>query len=119
MGYVSGVIFNLKGSNFYTLSHAFLFLFGLGLPVILSAVEMRTPDVTQTGGLLLCSLLMYLSVLLLVKTMQCVRVSVVLSLSFGLLMAVTTVYSTVWDSLSLGAILVGMFLIIRAEFDSL
>ena len=106
LGYVNSELFKLKDSNTYAIAHQFIFLCSIGFPIFFPASKLIVPSIFQWIVMIVCGLLLLVSILLTIKLMQTARVSVVMGITSGLLMAGTASYIYFIDYV--GAILIGV-----------
>jgi len=90
-GYVNSELYKLKSSSTYAITHQFVFLSSIALPVFFPAAKLIVPSFIQWLVMIICGLLMLVTVVLTVKLMQSARVSVVMGVLSGILMIGTTV----------------------------
>lgn len=106
LGYVNSELFKLKDSNTYAIAHQFIFICSIGFPIFFPASKLIVPSIFQWIVMIVCGLLLLVSILLTIKLMQTARVSVVMGITSGLLMAGTASYIYFIDYV--GAILIGV-----------
>lgn len=116
LGWVNSEIFKLKESNYYTISHEMLFLCSIAIPAFFPATAMIVPSIWQWGLMVVCGGVMLLTVVLVVRMMQMVRVSVVVGVSAGILMAGTAPYASGREYVGVAMIVVSILLLLRTEF---
>jgi hypothetical protein len=116
LGWVNAEIFKLKESNPYTIAHEMLFLCSIGFPVFFPATPMVVPTLWQWAVMILGGLFMLFTVVALVKLMQMVRVSLVVGVTAGILMAGTSHYTSTREYIGVVLIAVGMAMLLKMEF---
>lgn len=116
LGWVNSEIFKLKESNEYTIVHQFLFACSIGFPIFFPASELVVPSVWQWGLMIVCGGLMLVSLVVLVKLQQLVRVSVVVGVTSGLLMAGTSPYASQREYIGVVLIAIGIVMMLKNEF---
>lgn len=93
-----------------------LFLCCIGFPVFFPATDMIVPNIWQWGVMLVCGFLMLLTMVVAVKLMQMVRVSVVVGVTAGIMMAGTTHYNLTREYIGVVMIAVGVLMLLKMEF---
>ena len=116
LGYVNSEIFKLKESNEYTIVHQFLFASSIGFPIFFPASDLVVPSLWQWGVMIVFGGVMLVTLLVLVKLQQLVRVSVVVGVMAGLLMAGTSPYVSQREYVGVVMILAGIFMMLKTEF---
>lgn len=91
-----------------------LFLCSIALPIFFPATDMIVPKLWQWGLMIVCGALMLFTIVILVRLMQMVRVSVVVGVSAGLLMAGTSPYLSHREYIGVVLILVAIVMLLRA-----
>lgn len=112
-GYVNSTLYTLKESSVYAIAHQMLFLGSISLPIMFPATHIIVPSLLQWALMMLCGASVLITVLFTVKLMQTERVSVVMAVFGGLLMAGTAAYLTIIDYIGLVLILTGIVLLIK------
>lgn len=93
-----------------------LFLCSIGFPVFFPATEMVVPNIWQWAVMLICGVGMLFTMVIVVKLMQMVRVSVVVGVTAGILMAGTTHYNLTREYVGVVMIAVGVVMLLKMEF---
>lgn len=116
LGWVNSEIFKLKSSNYYTIAHEMLFLCSIAIPIFFPATTMIVPTVWQWLVMIVCGVIMLATIVLVIRLMQLVRVSVVVGVSAGILMAGTSPYASGREYVGVSIIGFAIILLLRAEF---
>ena len=115
-GIANSIVFQLKESSTYTLSHQFMFLTSICIPMFFPATHIVVPTLLQWGVMLVTGLSIYLTVLYTVKLMQRERVSIVMAVFSGIVTIGTSHYFGSGDFVGAALILLGIILIVKKEF---
>jgi hypothetical protein len=94
-----------------------LFLCSVALPIFFPATEMIVPKLWQWGLMIVCGVLLLFTVVMLVRVMQQIRVSVVVGVTSGLLMAGTSPYASGREYVGVVMIVIAILMLLRAEFN--
>lgn len=116
LGFVNSEIFKLKESNEYTIVHQFLFACSIGFPIFFPATDLVVPNLWQWGLMIVCGALMLVTLVVLVKLQQLLRVSVVVGVTSGMLMAGTSPYTSNREYIGVVLILIGIVMMLKTEF---
>jgi hypothetical protein len=98
------------------MAHQFIFLCSIGLPIFFPAAKLIVPSLMQWVLMIVCGAVILFTVIIIIKLMQMTRVSVVMGVFSGLLVAGTTAYSSGIDYLGLVLIAGGAGMLIKKEF---
>jgi hypothetical protein len=93
-----------------------LFLCCIGLPVFFPGIEMVVPNIFQWFIMIACGLIMIFTMIIVIKLMQLVRVSVVVGVTAGILMAGTSHYNYTREYIGVLMIAVGVVMLLKMEF---
>lgn len=115
-GISNALIFQLKESSTYTVTHQFIFLTSICLPMFFPLTHIIVPSLLQWGVMFVTGVSMYLTVLCTMKLMQKERVSVVVAVVSGILTIGTSAYWGMMDFVGAGLVLFGVLFIVKKEF---
>ena len=93
-----------------------LFISSICLPIFFPAIDMVQPAWWQWIIMIACGLLMHLTIIVVIKMMQVVRVSVTVGMTAGILMIGTSGIFDVRYYIGVGLIGVGMAMLLKMEF---
>ena len=115
-GMASSMLFTLKESNTYAITHQFVFLSSVCLPMFFPASYLVVPSITQWIIMIISGFSMLFTIILTVKLMQSERVSIVMGVMSGVIMVGTSVYFGMLDVI--GAVLIGLGIvfIVKKEY---
>jgi hypothetical protein len=112
-GIANSMIFTLKESSTYVLSHQLMFFTSLCLPMFFPLNHIVVPTLFQWMVMVVGGAVMYFTVIWTVKLMQRERVSIVMSVMSGIIMLGTTSYFTSTDFVGAALILIGIIFILK------
>ena len=115
-GMVNSILFTLKDSSTYAMTHQFVFLGSICIPMFFPASHLVVPSLLQWAIMLVTGVSMLFTVLLTVKLMQGERTSIVMSVMSGLLMLGTSSYLSAIDFIGGTVIIVGVLLVVKKEY---
>ena len=115
-GMVDSILFTLKDSSTYAITHQFVFLGSICIPMFFPASHLIFPSLLQWGIMAVTGVSMLFTILLTVKLMQGERVSIVMAVMSGIIMLGTSSYLRMVDFIGAGVILVGIALTIKKEY---
>lgn len=115
-GFVNSMLFTLKESSTYAMTHQFVFLCSICIPMFFPASQLIVPSLLQWGVMIVTGFTMLITIVLTVKLMQSERVSVVMGVMCGIIMLGTSTYLGVLDYIGAILILVGVALVIKKSF---
>lgn len=110
---VSSMLFTLKDSNTYAITHQFIFLSSVCIPMFFPASHLVVPSLLQWSFMLITGISMLFTILLTVKLMQSERVSIVMGVMSGVIMIGTTKYLGLLDFTGAALIIVGIALVVK------
>lgn len=115
-GMVNSILFTLKDSSTYAITHQFVFLSSVCIPMFFPASQLIVPSLLQWAVMILTGVSMMFTILLTVKLMQGERVSIVMAVMSGLIMLGTSSYVRMVDFVGAGVIFVGVALTVKKEY---
>lgn len=115
-GMVNSILFTLKDSSTYAITHQFVFLSSVCIPMFFPASQLIVPSLLQWAVMILTGVSMMFTILLTVKLMQGERVSIVMAVMSGLIMLGTSSYFRMVDFVGAGVIFVGVALTVKKEY---
>lgn len=115
-GMVNSTLFTLKDSSTYAMTHQFVFLSSVCIPMFFPAAHMVVPTVLQWVVMIITGITMLITILLTVKLMQSERVSIVMAVMSGLIMMGTSSYMSMVDFIGAAVIFVGVVFVIKKEY---
>lgn len=115
-GMVNSILFTLKDSSTYAMTHQFVFLSSICIPMFFPAAHLIVPSLLQWVVMIVTGVTLLLTILLTVKLMQGERVSIVMAVMSGIIMMGTSSYIRVIDFIGAGAIFVGVAFVIKKEY---
>lgn len=115
-GYVNSEIFKLKESNPYAITHQFIFLASIALPIFFPAAKLIIPSLFQWLVMILSGAVLLVAIVLTIKLMQLARVSVVMSVLSGVFMITLSSIASGFDYFGAICIILGIGLLIKKEF---
>ena len=93
-----------------------LFVCSIGFPVFFPATDMIVPGLWQWAVMIFCGILMLFTFSVVIKLMQLVRVSVVVGVTAGILMAGTSHYLYTREYIGAIMIAMGVVMLLKMEF---
>ena len=118
-GMVNSILFTLKDSSTYAITHKFVFLGSICIPMFFPASHLIVPSLLQWAIMIVTGVSMLFTILLTVKLMQGERVSIVMAVMSGLIMLGTSSYSRMVDFIGGGIIVMGVALTAKKEYFDL
>ena len=118
-GMVNSILFTLKDSSTYAITHQFVFLGSICIPMFFPASHLIVPSLLQWAIMIVTGVSMLFTILLTVKLMQGERVSIVMAVMSGLIMLGTSSYSRMVDFIGGGIIVMGVALTAKKEYFDL
>ncbi len=115
-GMVNSILFTLKDSSTYAMTHQFVFLSSICIPMFFPASHLIVPTLLQWGIMIVTGITMLFTILLTVKLMQTERVSIVMAIMSGVIMLGTSSYLRMVDFIGAGIIGVGVAFVIKKEY---
>jgi hypothetical protein len=112
-GWVNSYLFTLKDSSTYAITHQFVFLSSICIPMFFPASHLVVPSLMQWGVMVVSGVTMLFTILLIVKLMQSERVSIVMAVVSGIMMIGTSSYVRTVDFVGGAIILAGLGLVIK------
>ena len=116
---VNSILFTLKDSSTYAITHQFVFLGSICIPMFFPASHLIVPSLLQWAIMIVTGVSMLFTILLTVKLMQAERVSIVMAVMSGLIMLGTSSYSRMVDFIGGGIIVMGVALTAKKEYFDL
>jgi hypothetical protein len=113
---VTQTLFTLKESSTYAMTHQFVFLTSICIPMFFPASHLVVPTLLQWGIMIVTGVSMLFTIVLTVKLMQSERVSIVMGVMSGIMMVGTSSYLGTFDFIGAAIILVGIALVIKKEY---
>jgi len=115
-GMVNSILFTLKESSTYAITHQFVFLSSICIPMFFPASHLIVPSLLQWGIMIITGISMLFTILLTVKVMQNERVSIVMAVMSGIIMIGTSSYVRMVDFIGAGIVFVGVALTVKKEY---
>jgi hypothetical protein len=115
-GMVNSILFTLKESSTYAITHQFVFLSSICIPMFFPASHLIVPSLLQWGIMIITGVSMLFTILLTVKVMQNERVSIVMAVMSGIIMIGTSSYVRMVDFIGAGIVFVGVALTVKKEY---
>jgi hypothetical protein len=115
-GMVNSILFTLKESSTYAITHQFVFLSSICIPMFFPASHLIVPSLLQWGIMIITGVSMLFTILLTVKVMQNERVSIVMAVTSGIIMIGTSSYVRMVDFIGAGIVFVGVALTVKKEY---
>ena len=106
-------LYTLKESSVYAITHQFIFLASIFIPMFFPASKVIVPALWQWLVMIACGFSVLLTIVLTVRLMQTERVSLVMAVMSGLLMIGTSSYLHIWDIIGCILVVVGIGIIIK------
>jgi len=113
---VNSILFTLKDSSTYAMTHQFVFLSSICIPMFFPAAHLIVPTLIQWIVMIVTGVTLLFTILLTVKLMQSERVSIVMAVMSGLIMMGTSSYYRTIDFIGAGVILVGVAFVVKKEY---
>jgi hypothetical protein len=110
---VNSTLFTLRDSSTYAITHQFVFLSSICIPMFFPANKLIVPTLLQWGIMIVMGCFLLLIILLTVKLMQTERVSIVMAVMCGVIMLGTSTYTRMVDFIGAGFVVVGVALTIK------
>lgn len=110
---VNSILFTLKDSSMYAITHQFVFLSSICIPMFFPASHLVVPTLIQWAVMILTGVSMLFTILLTVKLMQGERVSIVMAVVSGIIMMSTSSYFGPLDFIGATVIAVGVIFVIK------
>lgn len=98
------------------MTHQFVFLSSICIPMFFPAADLIVPSLLQWGIMIVTGVTLLFTILLTVKLMQGERVSIVMAVMSGIIMVGTSSYMRMIDFIGAGTIFVGVALVIKKEY---
>jgi len=115
-GMVNSILFTLRDSSTYAMTHQFVFLSSICIPMFFPASHLIVPTILQWAIMLATGISMLFTILLTVKLMQGERVSIVMGVMSGIIMIGTSSYLSTFDYIGASIIVFGVVFIIKKEY---
>ena len=112
-GYIALNLFTMRESQTYTITHQFLFLCSMALPMFFPASELIVPSIWQWLLMGVFGVSMLFTCVLMIKLMQSERASIAVASMSGIIMVGTTLYVGVLDFIGAALIIAGLIWMIR------
>lgn len=93
-----------------------LFLCCIGFPVFFPVTDMIVPNIWQWAVMIVCGVIMLFTVVIVIKLMQSIRVSMVVGVTAGIMMAGTSHYMYTREYVGVLCIALGVVMLLKMEF---
>ena len=115
-GMLNSILFTLKDSSTYAMTHQFVFLSSICIPMFFPAAQLVVPSIFQWGIMIVTGFTMLFTILLTVKLMQSERVSIVMAAMSGIIMIGTSSYLRIVDFVGAGVIVIAVAFVVKKEY---